>query len=380
MVLRNPMRAPLGRLAPSSREPLAFHRRLPGYHPSPLVRLAGSGDRLGVARLMAKAETERLGLPAFKILGASWATFRAVTEVFEARTGRPVGPWLDVTELAALLAPLRPFTLATATDGNHGRAVARVAAWLGFGARVFVPAGTAKARIEAIESDGADVSVVDGDYDAAVARAAAEASSDCLVVSDTSWPGYDVIPRRVAEGYSTIFWELDEGLGGRPDALVVPIGVGALAAAAVTHYRAGEVSSGDGPLLVGVEPADAACVLESARAGRLVSVSGPHRSIMAGLNCGTPSMVAWPKVSAGFDWFVAMDDEWARAAMRDLAVDGVVAGETGAAALGGLAASIGLIDDARLRGTVVVLCTEGATDPAAYRAIVGSGASATAQS
>jgi diaminopropionate ammonia-lyase len=359
-----------------SRAPLAFHRRLPGYVATPLVEAPALARANGVARVWVKDESRRLGLPAFKMLGASWAAYRAVAE----RLGRDPEPWAGLDELRRVLAPLRPLTLAAATDGNHGRAVARMATLLGAGAEIYVPKGTASARIAAIQGEGARVTVVDGDYDAAVSAAAATAGERCLVIADVAWPGYERVPTWVVEGYATIFWEADdqlEALGDeRPDLVVVPVGVGALAAAAVRHYRRRGLRPR--PRLIGVEPLAAACVLRSLRAGQMVSVPGPHRSIMAGLNCGTPSLVAWPSLRAGLDAVVAVADERARQAMRDLAAVGIVAGETGAASLAGLdeltsgpdagevRRALGLGTDAR----VLLLCTEGATDPDAYRRIV----------
>jgi diaminopropionate ammonia-lyase len=359
---------------------LAFHRRMPGYAPSPLMDCPALAGRLGVGRLLVKAESQRLGLPYFKILGASWATYRAVCDYL----GGEPGLWANISELADYLAVLRPFALAAATDGNHGRAVAFMARLLDFECRIFVPAGTAPARIDAIQGEGAVVTVVDGDYDAAVERSAEEASDRCLVISDTSWPGYDVIPRRVIEGYSTIFGEVDQALLAAgiaaPDVVVVPVGVGAFMSAAVSSCVGR--SRWQRPTIIGVEPTDANCVLASARSGRLTTVPGPHRSIMAGLNCGTPSMVAWPIVSAGVDWFVSVEDRWARRAMGDMATAGVVAGETGAAALAGLTALVEAPDGDEFRlaqclsadSTVLVVVTEGATDQAAYEQIVGRSA------
>ncbi|MGE0880699.1 MAG: diaminopropionate ammonia-lyase [Acidimicrobiia bacterium] len=343
---------------PSLPEVIAFHRRLPGYSPTRLVSVPVLAERLGVSEVLVKAETARFGLPSFKILGASWAIYRATCD----RLGREPAPWTDVDELAAHFAGLRPFALATATDGNHGRAVAHMARLLGFEARIFVPAGTVAARIAAIRAEGAQVTVVDGDYDAAVHRAADEASDRCLVISDTSWQGYETTPARVIEGYSTIFVEIDDALAGRdqPTTVVVPVGVGALMAAAVRHY------AGSGVHLVGVEPEDADCVLESVRAGHLVTVPGPHRSVMVGLNCGTPSFIIWPELSTGVDAYVSVDDTWAYEAVRALAEGGVIAGETGAAATAAmlavaedrtLRAAVGLIAEAR----VLLLCTEGPT-------------------
>jgi len=249
--------------------------------------------------------------------------------------------------------------------------VARIARWLGFSAHIFVPKGTAAARIEAIRGEGAEVTVVEGDYDAAVARSAEEAGERCLVVSDTSWPGYEDVPRFVIEGYSTLYWEVDDSLGsaglGTPDVVVVPIGVGALAAAAVNHWSRHQPR----PVIVGVEPEDSACVMASALAGGLTTVAGPHRSIMAGLNCGTPSPVAWPLVSSGVSTLVAIGDGWAEHAVRELAASGIEAGETGAAALAGLAALQASDRPIAHDAKVLVVCTEGITDPVARRRILG---------
>lgn len=372
----------------------AFHRRLPGYAPTPLVELPEAvAAGFGVGRVLVKAEVARLGLPSFKVLGASWAAYRLLCE----RMGQ-VPDWVTVDDFAAAVAArLGPLRLVAATDGNHGRAVAHMAALWRLQATILVPEGTAAARIDGIAGEGAEVVVVDGTYDDVVERSAALASDRDLVVSDTSWPGYEDLPRWVIEGYSTIFAELadqlpgvlvpgatgaaggshDLGNGGRApevDVVFVPVGVGALASAAALNLRAGR-ATGEGPLLVGVEPDTAACVMAAVEAGEIVEVPGPHRSIMAGLNCGFASPVALPTVTAGFGAFVSVDDESCRQAIRTLAADGLDVGETGAAALAGLAVAT---DDGRAEtlplapdATVLLLATEGVTDPVNFEAIVG---------
>jgi diaminopropionate ammonia-lyase len=321
---------------------LGFHRGLPGYAPTPLVDAPALAAAWGVGRVLLKVEAERFGLPAFKVLGVSWAARRLLGEP-------PHDPGLE---------------LVCATDGNHGRAVARVARLSGIGATVLVPAGTAQARIDAIAGEGAAVEVVDGTYDDAVRRSADLAGDRRLVLSDTSWPGYEDVPRWVIEGYATIFAEVEEPV----DVAVVPIGVGALAAAAAQALA--------GPArLAGVEPAVAACLLESVAAGRPTEVPGPHGSIMAGLNAGLPSLVAWPDVSGGFDVFCAIEDEVAVDGMRALAAMGVAAGECAGGAVGATGL---LLADAGARAalgadeasTVLVLLTEGITDPDLYARLV----------
>jgi len=307
----------------------AFHRGLPDYAPTPLVELPALAAELGVGRVLVKDESLRLGLPAFKALGASWAIHRVLTAEPDA------------------------VRLVTATDGNHGRAVARLARGHGRTARVFVPRDVPST---AIAAEGAEVVEVAGSYDEAVRQAAADAETPGnVLVQDTAWPGYERTPGWIVEGYSTLFREIDIV----PDLVVIPAGVGSLAQAAVTHYRSG----GPAPALLTVEPENAACVLTSLLLGRPVSVE-TGRTIMAGLSCGTVSSLAWPFLFGGLDGAIAVRDADTAAATRDLAALGLAAGPCGAASLAGVRAALphraalNLGPDA----TVVLLSTEG-VDP-----------------
>ena len=359
---------------PGSADPRAaqFHRSMPGYAPTALAEAPAAAARLGLERLVVKLETERFGLPSFKVLGASWATCRALSR----RLGPVDEPVATFDELRAALPRLDGLTLVAATDGNHGRAVAWMAKMLGLGARILIPQHTAAARIDAIAGEGATVEIVRGSYDDAVLLAAALADDDHLVISDTSWPGYEDVPGWVADGYSTIFEELAEQLGDEPPPPLMPIqiGVGALACAAVRALADGE------RVIVGVEPADAGCALAAVRSGdgRPVLVPGPHRSIMAGLNCGLASQVALPDMAAGITAFALIEDDDAAQAVRLLLDDGLRCGETGAS---GLAALLALRAD-RPRDTwqrfglgntpaALVICTEAPTDERSFEEITG---------
>ncbi|PTA47489.1 diaminopropionate ammonia-lyase [Micromonospora sp. RP3T] len=377
----NPATGPLPALptgtSPDHAGPGAFHRSLPGYHPTPLRESAELARLLGVRTVLVKDEAVRLGLPSFKILGASWAT---VTAVLRHWVTAPVTP-LTLDRVAAAIPRPRTRRLVAATDGNHGRGVARMARLLGVAATILVPAGTAEARTAAIAGEGAEVVVVDGSYDDAIAASAALAGPDTLVVSDTSWPGYEHTPAAVIAGYATLFAEIDAETARRglpaPTVVALQAGVGAFAAAGVRHFRAPD-RPGPPPRTVVVEPTSANCLMASARAGRLAEVPGPHRSTMAGLNCGLPSVLAWPTVRAGTDVFLAVDDDAAHRAMAELARASVVAGESGAAGLGGLLA-VALTGDPADRARagltpeacVLVVNTEGATDPVNYHRVVG---------
>jgi diaminopropionate ammonia-lyase len=324
---------------------------------------------IGVRKLWVKDETSRLGLPSFKILGASFALQRAIRERL-----RDAGEWDSWDQWVEAAASVGPMTLVTATEGNHGHAVAHLARLLDLGARVFVPAGTAPARLEAIAGEGAEVVELPGTYDDAIARLVESKSDRELVISDTSWEGYERIPRWVVGGYETIFAEIDEQLlaasAGQPDLVLVQAGVGALACAAVLHWKTTRRSSS--PTIVSVEPEDAACVLAALTHGERHQIPGPHQSVMTGLNCGLVSAVALPTLLAGLDGAVTISNAHALAAARRMHREGVMAGPTGAVGIAGLLAISASARSARselaLDGVrdVLTICTEGITDRSAF--------------
>jgi diaminopropionate ammonia-lyase len=306
-----------------------FHRSLPGYRPSPLTELPELAAELEVGAVRVKDESNRLGLPAFKILGASWAVNCALSR----RSGFDA-PATSLTELRERSAPV---TLVAATDGNHGRALARMAALLGVAARIYVPAGTSRETVQAIASEGAEVVQTDLVYDEVVWAAASSTAGhrDDLLIQDTAWQGYEQIPQWIVDGYNTLFDEIDLQLGEHAIHLVaVPTGVGSLLQAALQHYR--DPARQQQPAILAVEPVTAACVTASLAAGNPVTVDTSEPTIMAGLNCGTVSAIAWPAIRDWLDAGVAITDNQAAAAMRRLNALGVPAGPCGGASLAGV--------------------------------------------
>jgi diaminopropionate ammonia-lyase len=314
-----------------------FHRSLPGYARTPLVELPTLAAELGAGRVLVKDESSRLGLPAFKVLGASWACHQMLS--------REPGS-----------------ELVTATDGNHGRAVARMASHFGVAATVFVPEVMLPETAAAIEAEGAQVVRLDVGYDEAVLAASAYsvASDGRALVQDTAWEGYTEVPAWIVDGYRTLLEEVDEQLGGTPDLIAVPVGVGSLAEAVVRHHRRNDAPH---PSVLSVEPDTAACVLASLHAGEPVKVA-TGSTVMAGLNCGAVSSSAWPVLRDGCDAAVAVTDSEARRAVADLGMLGVSSGPSGAATLAGVRAA--LTDPVRRAAldlppdpVVVLLSTEG---------------------
>jgi diaminopropionate ammonia-lyase len=271
-------------------------------------------------------------------------------------------------------------TFACATDGNHGRSVAQGAQLMGARAVIFVHAGVSRARIDAIAGFGAEIVRVDGGYDFSVAEAARVATGKgWTILSDTSWPGYEYIPGLVSQGYTAIVRETLDALTEPPTHVFLQAGVGGFAAAVAGHFS---VVLGDRrPHVTVVEPARAACLYESARQGRAAKVEETQSTVMAMLECHEASLIAFRVLERVADGFMTVEEEVAPEAMRHLAAPvggdpAIVAGESGGAGFAGLltllrapglAARIGLGPQAR----VLVVNTEGATDPALYEAIVG---------
>lgn len=323
-----------------------------GYAPTPLRNLPTLAVRAGVAEVLYKDEGKRFELKSFKALGGAYAVDRLVA----ARGGKD---GLVVT---------------CATDGNHGRAVAWGARRAGIRAVIYVHEGVSEGRAEAIRSFGAEVVREGHNYDDSVrASAEAAAKNGWQIVSDTSWPGYETVPRDVMQGYAVLAMEAEEA-GAQPTHVFVQGGVGGIAAA-VLSYR-WEKLGANRPKLIVVEPENAACLTESAKAGKVTTVTGDLDTIIAGLACGEPSILAWKILEPGADAFMTVTDKAAIAAMRDLAACHVVGGESGVAGLAGflkaatdpaMRAALGL--DATSR--VLLYGTEGATDRAVYTELVG---------
>jgi diaminopropionate ammonia-lyase len=348
------------------------------YAPTPIRALPALAAALGVGAIWVKDESGRLGLGSFKALGGAYAVVRLALEEAARRLGRHVDPAeVHTPELRAVAAGT---TFACATDGNHGRSVAHGAALVGARAVIFVHAGVSDVRVAAIAGFGAEIVRVAGTYDDSVVEAARVcAAQGWVTVADTSWPGYERIPGLVMQGYTLMVRELVGALPERPTHVFVQAGVGGLAAAVAGHLA--DAYGGDRPTVVVVEPARAACVYASAAAGRLVKVAPGEPTVMAMLECYEPSLVAWRVLARTATAYMTVDEDDAVAAMRRLArpAEGdppIVAGESGGA---GVAGVIRAATDAGARAVlgidaasrVAAINTEGATDPARYRALVG---------
>jgi diaminopropionate ammonia-lyase len=348
-----------------------------GYAATPLVSLTALASRIGVAEVLYKDEGPRFGLGSFKALGGSYAAQRVLQQEVARRTAKTVS--LDDIRTGKYKAECAKITLASATDGNHGRSLAWGCQRFGAPCRIYIHAEVSEGRAQAMRDLGADVIRIEGDYDASVALAKSEAETNgWFVVSDTSWPGYSQPPRDVMAGYGVMTEEICEALDRAPSHVFLQGGVGGLAAGVVAALR--QHWGADAPRVVIVEPELAACLFESAKTGTATSVSIIEETLMAGLSCGEPSALAWEILAEEASDFLTIPESivapTVRLLARPLGNDSVV--EAGESAIAGLAALIAARADAGLsaklgldaQSRVLLIGSEGVTDPAIFRTIM----------
>jgi len=362
-----------------------YHEGFPTYAPTALVRLDGLAGELGLGEIRVKDESSRFGLNAFKGLGGSYCVGRVLAERAAFPTEELTFDRLrqdDVKEAA------KDLTLVTATDGNHGRGLAWTARELGIPAVVYLPKGSAVERLENIRNLGALAEITELNYDDTVRYAArCEKERGWVLVQDTAWEGYEKLPRWIMQGYTTMALEAAEQLGDKvPTHIFLQAGVGAMAGALTAFFA--DYYKEKKPMIVIVEPHEANCIYKTAAAndGKIHTVGGEMRTIMAGLSCGEPCPIGWEMLKRYAEHFVSVPDLVAAKGMRILGkpVGGdarIISGESGAVTVG-LAAElmlnerlselrreIGLDKDSR----VLCISTEGDTDKENYRKIVWDG-------
>ncbi len=354
----------------------------PGYALTPLCALPAMAHAAGVESIHYKDEGSRFGLGSFKALGGAYAVARLLCRELSQRLGRPVSH-AELQSDPAVRQACADITVTCATDGNHGRSVAWGAQMLGCRCVIYIHATVSEGRKEAIARYGAQVVRTAGNYDEAVQQADRDAKANgWFVISDTSYPGYMDIPRDVMQGYQLMVHEAVSALPQWPTHVFVQAGVGGFAAAVCAYFW--ERNAAQRPVFVVVEPERADCLLQSARAGQVVAVKGDLDTLMAGLACGEVSLLAWEILATGANAFCSIPDAAAVDAMRLLASPQggdpvIVAGES---AVAGLAAGLLSAQDSAARASlglgpssrVLLFGSEGDTDPALYRQLVGRNA------
>lgn len=351
--------------------------------PTPLWSLPDMAAALGVASLRLKDESFRSPLGSFKALGAPIALMRLLLRQWHTHDLNPRE--LIEGKFAPLLANV---TVISATDGNHGKSLAAAARDIGCQCVIVLHANVSIEREDAIARYGARIIRIPGGYDESVAYAAKLANENGWhVVSDTSYEGYETIPRDVMQGYGVISGEtiaqFDSNTSDSPVTHVfLQGGVGGLAAGVASYFW--EHYGAKRPQFIVVEPQQADCLYQSAMVGYATTATGTVDSVMAGLACGEASPLAWKILERCIDQFMTIDDDDAIDAMRTLSTGTrhdvpLVVGESGAAGVAGLtvlmrnpelATAAGLGPDSQ----ILVIGTEGATAPTVYRDLVGESA------
>jgi len=361
--------------------------RWPGYAPTPLHTLAALAREAGVAGIHYKDEGGRFEPGSFKALGGAYAVQQLLRQEIGARLSRNVS--LEDVRERRYPDQAREVTVATATDGNHGRSVAWGAARFGCSCVIYIHREVSEGRREAMEAYGARVVRVDGNYDDSVRQAQADAAtSGWFIVSDTSYSGYTTLPRYVMAGYTVMMKEVlaQFPAGHVPTHIVLQGGCGGLAAAVSVYLW--QTLGARRPRLIVVEPVQADCLYRSIASGRRTDVVISEESLMAGLSCGEVSTLAWTAVQQAVTDFVTMNDDLVAPTMRLLARGGqdgppIVAGESAVPGVAVILAASGRQDLRQALGLlptseILVLGTEGATDPRIYQELVGMASGAEA--
>lgn len=369
-----------------------FHRTIGVYDRTPLTEWAELARTAGVKGIYIKDEATRFGLNSFKSLGSVYAMARIISRELGLGMDLPEGLDYDRLTTPEVRQRTAGMVFVTATDGNHGKGVAWSAEQFGCRAVVYMPQGTQACRVEAIKAiNHTEVAVTEWNYDDTVRFAARQAAEHgWFLVQDTAWEGYEEIPRLITQGYATMAVEALEQLvergSGQPTHVFLQAGVGSMAAG-VLGYLA-HVQRGNPPIATVVEPTAAACVFASVQAGDGAphAISGNPQTIMAGLNCGEPSALAWPVLRDQAAFFASCPDYVAAEGMRALARPKgadpqVIAGESGAAGFGLLYLLLQKPELAEYRqdlgldeaSVILVFNTEGETDRESYHEIVAEG-------
>lgn len=352
---------------------MAFHREVLGYAPTPLRSLDALAAECGVKALLVKDESSRFGLRAFKGLGGIYAVAQTAGKQLGLKPDQITIPELKKPEHQAAL---RQLTFATATDGNHGKGVAWAAGLLGCPAKVFMPKGSSPYRAQAIRDAGqAEVTITPWNYDDTVNYVnKCAAQNGWVLVQDTSWEGYEQVPKWIMQGYTTMAQEVAAELEQIPTHIFLQAGVGAMAGAVAGYFQARYGAAC--PKIVLVEPYGAACIFESMEAedGKPHTAKGNGETIMAGLNCGSPCTVAWDILRDYGSFSLRCGDDAARLGMRTLKKYGIISGESGAAGVGAfLELAKSPEQKARLgigpEASILFFSTEGNTDPVSYEQI-----------
>ena len=352
--------------------------RWPAYAPTPLFNLENLANSIQVSRLWYKDESQRFGLKSFKALGGAYAVVRQLQLRVKDATG--VEPDMQALLERKFENIVSRVTISCATDGNHGRSVAWGCQLFGCGCVIYIHRDVSEARQRAMEAFGAEVIRISGNYDDSVRQAAADAEQyGRTIVSDTSYAGYMDIPKDVALGYTVLLAEAVEQMGGEiPTHVFIQGGVGGLASAVCAYFW--ELWGKARPRFIVVEPEQANCLQQSARAGAPVVVEGDLDTLMAGLACGEVSALAWKILKPGVDDFLTVNEIAVPHTMRLLAsgVEGDPPIEAGESAVAGLAALITARNSSELSGQlaldessrIFILGTEGATDPELYQRLI----------
>jgi len=357
------------------RQVINFHRSIPNYSATPLIELKELSNKLNLKNILVKDESQRFELNAFKMLGASFAIAALLVKKLGLKDSE-----ITYVDIIKYKNQYQDLVFATATDGNHGRAVAWSAKLFGCHSRIYMPKGSSSFRLNAIKNYTSNAEITEMDYDDTVKFVEQQSKiNGWELIQDTAWPGYVEVPNNIMRGYFSLLYEFEAQSSGQwPSHVLLQAGVGSMAASIAAYLKSHKNPT---PKIILVEPVNAPCFFESIKINDgLAHQCGNLETLMAGLACGLPSMTAWEILKLNCDFFVICDDQLSIDGMKRYAYplgnDTLIkSGESGAVTLGVIER---MMIDKKLEkmkrdlglnheSTVLLLSTEGDTDPDFYQ-------------
>ena len=324
------------------------------YEATPLLLLNKLSKELNLNQIYYKDESKRFDLKSFKALGGAYA----VEKVTKGN---------------------KEITVSTATAGNHGRSVAWGAKRLGLKCKIFISEFVSEARGKAMESLGADVVKVKGNYENSLIECIKQSTeNDWQIVQDVAWKDYMLVPTLTMAGYSVMMKEIVDQIKNESIThIFLQAGVGGMAGAMVAGVARYLKNI---PKIIVVEPDSAACVMKSIESGKIEKVQIVRESLMGGMSCGEPSLVPWKILKKSVNNCISLPDDDIGKAMKLFANasfgdDKIIAGENAAP---GVISLIACCNDEKIKNliklnstsNVLLIGCEGDTDQEMYQKLL----------
>jgi diaminopropionate ammonia-lyase len=350
-----------------------FHKSIQSYQRTKIISLKNLAKSFDIQNIYVKDESKRFSLDTFKALGPIYALYQFYNTLNLDKFSVELS-YLNFFK-ASYLNQFGNYVFTTATDGNHGKALAWACKLIGQKSVIYVPSYTVQSRMDAIEEHTDSLIKINGTYQETVDFCYHEADKyKRQVITDSSSETSYQSGKIIMEAYLTMFYEIEEekehAALAKIDHIFLQCGVGSLTASGLYFYLN---QNKEAPKIINVEPFEADCVYQSILSGKLSKAKGSMKTMMAGLNCDLPSFLAWNLFKEHLEYTMLIDEKSVEKALQIYNSpigddDKIISAESGAASL---AAVIEVLSDKNSRkkleitqdSSIMIINTEANTDP-----------------